>query len=84
MPSGYDYEKGQAALRATWRRSFNALLKLDEQNLLGSNPEYRTLMRQLEHQYATLTPSDAVTQLRAALTAPGAPSVRFLRITGGT
>lgn len=80
---GYQHEVDQAVLRATWRRAFNALLSLDEKNLLGSNPEYRTLLHELEHQFATLSTADAAAALRAAMTAPGAPSVRFLRIHGG-
>lgn len=80
----YDDERAQAVLRAPWRPAVIRLLTLDEYNLLGSNPAYRTLLSSLENQFATLTPSDAVVQLRAAMTAPGAPSVRFLRITGGT
>jgi hypothetical protein len=83
MAEGYQHERDQAVLRAPWRPAAIRLLTLDEVNLLGSNPAYRTLLSQLENQFATLAPSDAVALLRAAMTATGAPSVRFLRITGG-
>lgn len=83
MAEGYEHERDQELLRVPWRKAFNALLTGDEWNLLASNPEYRTLARSQRNQFATLSPEDAIVQMRAAMTAPGAPSVRFFRITGG-